>query len=63
MADIIHGEGLMSKYNKEYEEYYKYALERYLIETRDYTEWDAAVKVMQDFDEVKKEFEELYSRF
>ena len=53
----------MSKYNKEYEEYYKYALERYLIETRDYTEWDAAVKVMQDFDEVKKDFEELYSRF
>ena len=47
----------MSRYNKEYEQYYIYALEQFLINTYGYTEYDAKVKVMQDFDEVKEDFE------
>ena len=47
-----------NKYNKEYQEYYVYALEQFLIRTYEYSEYDARVKVMQDFEEVKKDFEE-----
>ena len=47
-----------NKYNKEYQEYYVYALEQFLINTYEYSEYDARVKVMQDFEEVKKDFEE-----
>ena len=43
---------------QEYEQYAEYALERYLIEKEGYEEYDAKVKVMQDYDEVKKWFEE-----
>ena len=43
--------------NKEYEQYYIYALEQFLINTYGYSEYDAKVKVMQDFDEVKEDFE------
>ena len=50
-----HAVGTM--YNKEYEQYYIYALEQFLINTYGYSEYDAKVKVMQDFDEVKKDFE------
>ena len=46
-----------NQYNKEYREYYNYALEQFLINTYDYDEYDARVKVMQDYDEVKKDFE------
>ena len=46
------------KYRQEYEAYADYALERYLIEKEGYDEYDAKVKVMQDYDEVKKWFEE-----
>ena len=46
------------KYKQEYEQYADYALERYLIEKEGYNEYDAKVKVMQDYDEVKKWFEE-----
>ena len=46
-----------TSYNKEYEQYYIYALEQFLINTYGYTEYDAKVKVMQDFDEVKEDFE------
>ena len=46
------------KYRQEYEAYADYALERYLIEKKGYNEYDAKVKVMQDYDEVKKWFEE-----
>ena len=46
-----------NKYSKEYQEYYVYALEQFLIRTYDYSEYDARVKVMQDYDEVKKDFE------
>ena len=35
-----------------------YALEQFLIRTYEYSEYDARVKVMQDFEEVKKDFEE-----
>jgi len=45
-----------NQYNKEYREYYNYALEQFLINTYDYDEYDARVKVMQDFEEVKKDF-------
>ena len=46
------------KYRQEYEMYADYALERYLIEKEGYDEYDAKVKVMQDYDEVKKWFQE-----
>ena len=46
------------KDSHEYEQYASYALERYLIEKEGYDEYDAKVKVMQDFDEVKKCFEQ-----
>ena len=42
----------------EYEQYADYALERYLIEKEGYNEYDAKVKVMQDYEEVKKWFAE-----
>ena len=48
---------MANRYNKEYEQYYIYALEQFLINTYGYTEYDAKVKVMQDFDEVKEDFE------
>ena len=50
--------GPKMKYRQEYELYADYALERYLIEKEGYNEYDAKVKVMQDYDEVKKWFEE-----
>ena len=46
-----------NRYNKEYEQYYIYALEQFLIKTSGFSEHDAKVKVMQDFDEIKKDFE------
>ena len=46
-----------NRYNKEYEQYYIYALEQFLIKTYGFSEHDAKVKVMQDFDEIKKDFE------
>jgi hypothetical protein len=48
---------LTNRYNKEYEQYYIYALEQFLIKTYGYTELDAKVKVMGDFEEVKEDFE------
>ena len=47
-----------NRYNKEYQEYFVYALEQFLIRTYDYSEYDAKVKVMQDYEEVKKDFED-----
>ena len=46
------------KDRQEYEQYAEYALERYLIEKEGYEEYDAKVKVMQDYEEVRKWFEE-----
>ena len=46
-----------NRYNKEYGQYYIYALEQFLIKTYGFSEYDAKVKVMQDFDEVKEDFE------
>tara|TARA_Y100000590_G_C15461718_1_gene916702 strand:- start:708 stop:881 length:174 start_codon:yes stop_codon:yes gene_type:complete len=46
------------KERHEYEQYAEYALERYLIEKEGYEEYDAKVKVMQDYEEVRKWFEE-----
>ena len=48
---------MANRYNKEYEQYYIYALEQFLINTYGYSEYDAKVKVMQDFDKVKEDFE------
>jgi len=45
------------RYNKEYRQYYFYALEQFLIKTYGYSEHDARIKVMQDYDEVKEDFE------
>ena len=50
--------GSKMKYKQEYEQYADYALERYRREKEGYNEYDAKVKVMQDYDEVKKWFEE-----
>ena len=50
--------GSKMKYRQEYEQYADYTLERYLIEKEGYEEYDAKVKVMQDYDEVRKWFEE-----
>ena len=46
-----------NRYNKEYEQYYIYALEQFLIKIYGFSEHDAKVKVMQDFDEVKEDFD------
>ena len=46
-----------NRYKKEYEQYCIYALEQFLIKTYGFSGHDAKVKVMQDFDEVKKDFE------
>ena len=43
--------------NKEYDQYYNYALERYLIEQEGYEDWDATIAVMQDFDIIKLRYE------
>ena len=48
---------MTNRYNKEYEQYYAYALEQFLIKTYGYSEHDAKVKVMGDFEEVKEDFE------
>lgn len=44
-----------SAYNKEYRLYMEYALQRYLIEKKGYSEYDANIKVMRDFEEVEQE--------
>ena len=48
---------MRNSYNKEYEQYYVYALEQFLINERGFSEFDAKIKVMQNFDEVKEDFE------
>ena len=44
-----------NQYNREYQAYLTYALQRYLIEHCSYKEKDAEIKVMQDFEEVEQE--------
>ena len=53
-------EKMNTRYHKEYQEYFVYALERWLINTYDYDDYAARAKVMQDFEEVKKEYEEYH---
>ena len=48
---------MLNRYIKEYEKYYLYALEQFLIKTYGFSEHDAKIKVMQNFDEVKEDFE------
>ena len=47
-----------NQYSREYQAYLTYALQRYLTEHRNYTEKDAEIKVMQDFEEVEQEARE-----
>ena len=42
-------------YNKEYRMNMEYALQRYLIDKKGFSEYDAQVKVMRDFEEVEAE--------
>ena len=37
-----------NQYHKEYQEYFEFALQRYLIEKEGMSEYDARVQVMQD---------------
>jgi len=57
IIDFKRNDKMKNRYNKEYEEYYKYALEQFLINTYRFSEHDAKVKVMQDFNKVKEDFE------
>lgn len=45
----------LNAYNKEYHMYMEYALQRYLIEKKGCSEYDAQIKVMRDFEDVKEE--------
>ena len=47
-----------NQYSREYQAYLTYALQRYLTEHYNYTEKDAEIKVMQDFEEVEQEARE-----
>lgn len=47
-----------SQYHQEYRAYMEFALQRFLIEQRGFTEYDAKTKVMQDFEEVEREARE-----
>ena len=47
----------VNRYNKEYEQYYTYALEQFLIKKYDFSEYEAKIKVMHEFDKVKEDFE------
>ena len=49
---------MKNRYNKEFEQYYIFALQQFLIKTYGYSQHEAELKVMQDFDDVKKDFEE-----
>ncbi len=44
-------------YTNECTEYYKNALEQYLIEQEGYDDWDAAVAVAYDFKLIKSRYE------
>lgn len=44
-----------NQYSREYQAYLTYALQRFLVEQRGYSEKDAEIKVMQDFEEVEQE--------
>ncbi len=45
-------------YHKEYRMNMEYALQRYLIEKKDFSEYDAQVRVMRDFEAVEAEAKE-----
>jgi len=45
-------------YNKEYRMNMEYALQRYLIEKKDFSEYDAQIRVMRDFEAVEAEAKE-----
>ena len=46
----------MSNLQAEYELYVEYALQKWLVEEKGYSEYDAKIKVMQDFEEVKEKY-------
>ena len=43
-----------NQYHKEYREYLEFALQKYLEEKEGISEYDARVKVIQDFEDVEK---------
>ncbi|MBF0277720.1 MAG: hypothetical protein HQM13_08020 [SAR324 cluster bacterium] len=45
-------------YNKEYRLNMEYALQRYLIEKKNFSEYDAQIRVMREFDAVEAEAKE-----
>ncbi|MBF0288878.1 MAG: hypothetical protein HQM14_13765 [SAR324 cluster bacterium] len=46
---------LENSYQKEYRIYMEYALQQYLMEQRGLSEYDAKIKVMQDFEALQIE--------
>ena len=48
------GDKVGTRYNKEYEQYYIYALEQFLIQSYEYSEHDAKIKVTQVFEMKEK---------
>ena len=56
-SSYLREDTLTNRYNKEYEQYYLYALEQFLIKKYGYTEQDAKVKVVVDFEDIKQDFE------
>ena len=47
-----------NSYHKEYRTYMEYALQRFLIDKKGFSEYDAKIKVMRDFEEVESEAKE-----
>ena len=47
-----------NSYHKEYRMYMEYALQRFLTDKKRFSEYDAKIKVMRDFEEVEAEAKE-----
>ena len=55
-----------NQYHKEYREYLEFALQKFLQEKEDLSEYDARTQVMQDFENVEKPYEfkkQIWNRF
>ena len=48
----------LNSYHKEFQAYMTYALQRFLIDKKGFSEYDAKIKVMRDFEEVEAEAKE-----
>ena len=47
-----------NSYHKEYRMYMEYALQRFLMDKKGFSEYDAKIKVMWDYEEVEEEAKE-----